>query len=106
MYEDWVSERITEYNFNMMSQKYQTEQQELTEKIRMLKEKMAVKQETSDNAEKWIALIRAYVDPEELTAELLNALIEKTVIHEAVKQKDGTRQQKIEIYYRFIGKIE
>ena len=106
MYEDWVSERITEYNFNMMSQKYQTEQQELTEKIRMLKEKMAVKQETSDNAEKWIALIREYVDPEELTAELLNALIEKIVIHEAVKQKDGTRQQKIEIYYRFIGKIE
>ena len=33
LYEDWSDGHITEHNFNMMSQKYQTEQQELTEKI-------------------------------------------------------------------------
>ena len=37
MYEDRVSERITEYNFNMLSQKYQMEQLELDEKIQKLK---------------------------------------------------------------------
>ena len=42
----------------------------------------------------------------ELTAELLNTLIEKIVIHEAVKDKNKVRQQKIDIYYRFVGKIE
>ncbi len=36
MYEDWSAERITEHNFNMLSQKYQAEQQELIEKIERL----------------------------------------------------------------------
>ena len=43
---------------------------------------------------------------QELTAELLNTLIEKIVIHEAIKSADGMRDQEIEIYYRFIGKID
>ena len=40
------------------------------------------------------------------TAELLNTLIEKILIHEAVKSEDGSREQEVEIFYRFIGKIE
>ncbi len=106
MYEDWSAERITEYNFNMLSQKYQTEQQELVEKIDRLTAELAAEQETTDNAEKWVDLIKHYANPTELTAELLNTLIEKIVIHEATKGEDGMRDQEIEIYYRFIGKIE
>ena len=41
-----------------------------------------------------------------MIAELLNALIEKILIHEGVKNPDGTKDQEIEIYYRFIGKVE
>ena len=37
--------------------------------------------------------------------KLWNTLIEKIVIHEATTQ-DGMREQNIDIYYRFIGKIE
>ncbi len=37
---------------------------------------------------------------------MLNTLIEKIVIHEAVKGSDGTRNQEIEILYRFVGKNE
>ena len=48
----------------------------------------------------------SYVNPTELTAELLNTLIEKIVVHEAVKGEDGSREQEVEIFYRFIGKIE
>ncbi len=106
MYEDWSAERITEYNFNMLSQKYQTEQQELVEKIERLTSELSAEKETNDNAEKWIALIKQYANPDELTAELLNTLIEKIVIHEATKGEDGMRDQEIEIYYRFIGKID
>ncbi len=106
MYEDWSAERITEYNFNMLSQKYQTEQQELVEKIERLTAELSAEKETNDNAEKWIALIKQYANPDELTAELLNALIEKIVIHEATKGEDGMRDQEIEIYYRFVGKID
>ena len=46
-----------------------------------------------------------YSDTTELTAKMLNPLIEKIVVHEAVKDFDGTRNQKIEIFYRFVGKL-
>ena len=106
LYEDWSAERITDYNFNMLSQKYQTEQQELTEKIDKLKAELSTEQQIAVDAEKWIALIKQYTNPTELTAELLNTLIEKIVIHEAVKTEDGIREQEVEIFYRFVGKID
>ena len=46
------------------------------------------------------------MNPTALTAEMLNELIEKIVIHEAVKGEGGQRTQKIEINYRFVGKID
>lgn len=105
LYEDWSDGRITEYNFNMMSQKYQTEQQELTEKIERLSAKLESEKQTTVDAEMWISLLKQYTNPSELTAELLNTLIEKIVIHEATTV-DGMREQNIDIYYRLIGKIE
>ena len=106
MYEDWSAGRITEYNFNMLSEKYQNEQKELETKIRQLHEMMEAAVQTAADAEKWIALMKQYVNPVELTAELLNTLIEKITVHEAVKGEDGSREQEVEIYYRFIGKID
>ena len=106
MYEDWSAGRITEYNFNLLTKKYQTEQLELEEKINRLQAELSAEQQTALDAEKWIALIKQYANPTELTAELLNTLIEKIVIHEATKGEDGMREQEIEIYYRFIGKID
>ena len=98
MYEGWSSGHITEYNFKMLSQKYQAEQQNLVEKINRLKTELATEKQTTADAEKWIALIKQYSKPTELTAEMLNTLIEKIVVHEAVKDSDGTRTQEIEMF--------
>lgn len=106
MYEDRVSERITEYNFNMLSQKYQMEQLELDEKIQKLKAALSESKQSVEDARKWIEIVKQYSEPTELTAELLNNMIEKIVIHEAIKHDGGFREQKIEIYYRFVGKID
>ena len=106
IYEDWSAGRITEQNFNMLSEKYQNEQNELTTKIRQLTEAAEVDAQTEDNAGKWVTLIRRYENPTELTPELVNALIEKILVHEAVKSKDGAREQEVEIFYRFIGKLD
>ena len=106
MYEAWSAGRITEYNFNMLSEKYQTEQQELDAKIQQLRTSMEADQQSVQDAEKWIELIQKYKNITKLSADLLNALIEKVVVHEATKDVDGNRVQEVEIYYRFIGKIE
>lgn len=82
------------------------EQQELDAKIQQLRSSMEADQQSVQDAEKWIELIRRYTNIAELSADLLNALIEKVVVHEATKNADGSRVQEVEIYYRFIGKIE
>ena len=56
MYEDWSAGRITEYNFNMLSEKYQNEQKELETKIRQLHEMMEAAVQTAADAEKWISV--------------------------------------------------
>ena len=106
LYEDWAAGRITEYNFNMLTAKYQTEQSELAEKIDTLTAELDAVKQTENDARKWIDLIRQYADPTELTAPLLNALIEKIVVHQSIEGEDGEQEQEIEIFYRFIGKID
>ena len=106
MYEDWAADRITESNFNMLSQRYQKEQEEQEQKIQNCKNSLAAGQQTVEDAQKWVELIKQIGVPKELTAELLNTLIEKIIVHEATEDDFGFRQQEIEIIFRFVGKID
>ena len=106
VYEDNVAGRISDYNFRMLSEKYQGEQAQLDAQIAEIQMLLAADQQGEEDAGKWIALIRQMAYPTELTATLLNAVIEKILVHEAVKHDDGSREQEIEIFYRFVGKID
>jgi len=106
MYEDWSAGRITESNFNLLSERYQAEQMELDTKIASLKAAMENDKQSAEDAGKWVKLIQQYSEITELDAPLLNTLIEKIVIQEATKGPDGVREQEVEIFYRFVGKID
>ena len=106
IYEDRVNEKITERNFSMLSQKYQQEQGELETRLETLTAQLNSTKEQEDGIGKWVDLIRQFSSPTELTAEMLNTLIEKILVHEAVRDADGNRTQEIEIVYRFVGKID
>lgn len=43
--------------------------------------------------------MKQYVNPVELTAELLNTLIEKITVHEAVKGEDGSLENRLSFFY-------
>lgn len=62
------------------------------------KKHYTAEKQTAADAEKWIRLIKKYGTPIELTAELLNTLIEKILIHEPVKLPKGLKEQEIEIF--------
>ena len=90
MYEDWAAGRITESNFNMLSQRYQKEQEEQEQKIETCKATLAAGKQTVEDAQKWVELIKQIGVPKELTAELLNTLIEKiriSPLQSAAKRK-------------------
>lgn len=106
MYEDRAREAITERNFTMLSTKYQEEQTHLESKKQELQAKLDKSAQDTDGAEKWLSLVRKYTELTELTASLLNELIDKIVVHQAENDENGNRTQDIEIYYRFVGKID
>ena len=106
LYEDLIAGKIKERNFDVLSQKYQHEQDEQETKIQTLTARLDESKQQAEGVEKWVDLLRQFSSPTELTAELLNALIEKILIHEATKDTDGSRVQEVEIFYRFVGKID
>ena len=106
MYEDWSAGRITESNFNLLSERYQAEQAELDDKITALKAAMESAEQSAEDTGKWVKLIRQYSEITDLDAPLLNTLIEKILIHEKKKGPDGIQEQEVEIFYRFVGKID
>ena len=106
IYEDRVNETITEQNFMMLSQKYQGEQAELAEKIEKLTAELSDVKQSRTDAEKWIALLKQFSDPDKLDTAILTTLIEKIVVHESEKDEYGLRTQDVDIYYRFVGLIK
>lgn len=106
VYEDRISDRINERNFSMLTQKYQQEQDALQARLETLTEQLNSVREQENGVEKWVELMKQYTAIDELTADMLNMLIEKILVHEAVKDTDGNRTQEIEIFYRFVGKID
>lgn len=90
----------------VLSAKYQEEQNALDGKIDLLNGQISENSERYSNIETWVKLIKQYASPTELDSILLNALVEKIAVHEAIKHEDGSREQEVEIFYKFVGKID
>ncbi len=100
--------RISDERFSELSADYEAEQKELKERAAGLQEELSKAQEATENAEKFMKVVRKHTSFEELTPTLLREFVEKIVIHESValdgKRRGKLRRQEIEIYYSFVGK--
>ena len=105
LYEDLALEKISEERYQSMAPGYEREQLQLKEKREMMAAEIARNDEVYENIEKFLPIIWKYTDIQELTAQILNELIEKIVVHEKVIAEDGTKSQQVDIYYKFIGCI-
>ena len=110
LYEDSVTGRISDERFTELSADYEAEQKELKERAARLREELSKAQEATENAEKFMNVVRRHTTIEELTPTLLREFVEKIVVHESValdgKRRGKLRRQEIEIYYSFVGKVE
>ena len=107
LYEDSVTGRISDERFTELSADYEAE---LKERAAKLREELSKVQEATENAEKFMNVVRRHTTIEELTPTLLREFVEKIVVHESValdgKRRGKLRRQEIEIYYSFVGKVE
>ena len=104
LYEDMVSGRISNERFDMMSSDYETEQKNIKAEIVRLQELIDMGEQEQYDLNQFLKNVRKYTDPETLTAEMVNELIDKIVVHDPDKSS-GHRRQKIDIYYKAIGMI-
>lgn len=105
LFEEKILGSLTEDRFKKLSEKYEDEQAELTQRIRYMKKVVAEEQKHELNAEGFLQLVRKYTDIQELTPKILREFIDKVVVHHREKQGKETIQQ-VDIYYRFIGHVE
>lgn len=105
LYEDRAAGNISERNFSKLSAKYEQEQNELEQLISKSEKVRLESKEDTQNAQQFVSTIREYAEITELTAAILNTLIDKITVAEA-KEVDGEMKQKITIYYKFIGSLD
>ena len=104
IYEDMVSGRLTAERFDKLSSEYEEEQKQVKQAIDRLQTLIEDGEQNEVDLQEFLKNVRKYTDPTELTAELLNDLVDKIVVHAPYKSS-GHRKQKIEIYYKAVGII-
>jgi uncharacterized protein YeeX (DUF496 family) len=105
LYEDFVSNRLTEDRFIKLSQGYEKEQQDLQIQTAELSQQISEQEKQTLDLERFLKQVRKYTQVTELTPTLLNELVERIVIHEPCKA-DGKRIVDIDVYFNFVGLIE
>jgi DNA invertase Pin-like site-specific DNA recombinase len=95
---------ITQSTFAELYNNYRTEQATVSEQISALEHELSKAEDEKLNAQRFIETVRKYTKLEELSREVILDLIDKIVVHEPTgDQRNGTKEQVLEFYYRFIG---
>lgn len=106
LYENYISGILPERQYRLLSKDYDSEQNELESKINKLKALQKKDIQKPVQIDKFIKLIKKYKEPTEITDVLLKELIDKIVVHEAEKDSQNKKTQKIDIYFNYIGQFE
>ena len=105
LYEDLTRELLTEKRFQMLSARFDSEQEELTAKIKELEKSAIADKEQLSSIEHFAEQISGYAGITELNFKIINQLIEKILVSEPV-EVDGQKIQRLTIHYKFIGALE
>ena len=103
LYESNQSGKLSDRQFQRLMNQYDSEQLALESRIEELRQKVESDEAPKLDTRRFIALIHKYKDCEELTDVMLYDFIEKIVVHTATGGKTIYRQQKLDIYFNFIG---
>lgn len=105
LYEDYALGRLPEKRHAKLSAQYEAEQAQLEQRSAELMEQMNAEQEESVNVDRFMELVDRYTDFTELTTPMLNEFIDKVIVYERRKINRYQYDQRIEIYFNFIGKV-
>ena len=105
LYENVSKGLLPEKRFQMLADRYDKEQAELTEKIEQYEREGRAEHDQLDKIQDFIDEVSKYAGITELNYKILHQLIDKILVSKAEKV-DGEYVQKIQIFYRFIGPLD
>lgn len=105
LYEDNVLGRINNEQFRMLSDGYTEEQNSIISELPAMEQEIQGLKETASNVDKFISLARKYTRITELTPEILHTFVSKIVVHERTERYKQKSEQRIDIYFRYIGNV-
>lgn len=105
IYEDMVAGRISAERFDHLSSDCEEEQKQVKATIAQLADLIESGEEEQHDLNRFLQNVRRYTDPQELSGEILNDLVDRIVVH-APDKSSGHRKQKIEIFYKAVGIID
>ena len=105
IYEDDISGAISHERFLKLSAEYETEQKELTDKVKADREMVSAYEQDKADFDSFAAVIRKYVGITELTPTIVNEFVKKIIVH-APDKSSGHRRQKIQIIWNFVGELK
>lgn len=105
LYEGNASGKIPDRQFEKLMAQYDSEQQELEERVKEIEVNIHEIQQESENGQQFVRLVQKYRDLTEIDQTALNEFIDKVVVHEATGGRTADRSQQIDIYFNFIGQF-
>ena len=105
LYEGNASGKIPDRQFEKLMARYDSEQQELEERVKEIEVSIHEIQQESENGQQFVRLVQKYRDLTEIDQTALNEFIDKVVVHEATGGRTADRSQQIDIYFNFIGQF-
>ena len=105
LYENFVSGKLPERQYQSLMRQYDEEQTAVEAKMNELSEEITEQQGTPLKIDRFVALIKKYKEPTELTNELVRELLDKIVVHQA-EGKGKEKVQRVDIYFNFVGNFE
>lgn len=103
--EDNINGKLSDERFAKLSADYEREQKQLISDTEVLENELNQESEQVDNVEHFLNIVRQYTEIKELSARVVNDLIDKIKVH-AVDKSSGQRVQQIDIYYTAVGLID
>lgn len=104
IYEDKSLGRLTQDRFKALDERYEQEQEQLTDELQTLEAGSVCSVENRKSADRFMALIEKYQSFDELTTTMLNEFVERILIHERARKGATDTTQEVEIFFNFIGK--
>ena len=118
LYEDNALGKISDERYAILSGDYEQEQKALQAQVLAAKKELTELTETQSGTEKFVSAVRKYKELTELNEAVIIELIDKIIIHNGVwddgsttqsnesRARQGSRTQKIDIYYNFVNTLE